>query len=143
MDANDLYHSRFARWAQFYKVLLQMLLGVAGIAALGIKLGLKLWPSEAPGWPMSLLQDTNPLGIIGYVLACSAAVELAARLFTKGPDEAVDPVILGIAATCFLIISRPDVPILHTAIVIVASTVAIGILFFVRNSFVSDPDAID
>jgi hypothetical protein len=45
------------------------------------------------------------LRTVGEALAFSAAIDLAYMLFTPGPDEAVEPVIVGIAATVMILVS--------------------------------------
>ena len=87
------------------------------------------------GWPMwCWLRDTPTLAIVGEALMFSAGVELAYMLFTPGPDEAVQPLILGLAAAGLLVAS--DAMDLRAALIVAILTLAIGFLFFVRQKFV-------
>jgi hypothetical protein len=43
---------------------------------------------------------------IGFALAAAAVVELAYTLFTHGPDEALNPLILGVGAAILIQLNR-------------------------------------
>lgn len=127
--ADDIYN-----WAEPYagmiKVCLQMAVGIIvaallfirGLLYLNIDFHIPYEPSE------------NPLELVGKGLMISAGFELAYMLFTKGPDEAIEPVILGIAATTLIIASRESFE-LNQALMILVLSVSIGLLFFVRSRF--------
>ena len=51
------------------------------------------------------------LGGTGVGLAAAAALELAYTLFTPGPDEALDPLMLGLSATILLKLAAIEGPI--------------------------------
>jgi len=61
------------------------------------------------GYPFlqNLVYGTSTLTIIGLALIYSTAIELAYTLFTDGPDEAINPLILGLAAAILIGISDP------------------------------------
>lgn len=82
------------------------------------------------------------LGLVGYGLAVSAAVELAYTFFTKGPDEALDPLILGLSSFAIITLGKIDPSKLTTAEIIPISLLALAILllFFARR-FLLDPEA--
>jgi transcriptional regulator with XRE-family HTH domain len=77
----------------------------------------------------------SALSIVGYGLAVSAAVELAYTFFTKGPDEALDPLILGVSSFTLIAISIFDPRKLNTGDAIQVSLLALAILllFFARR----------
>lgn len=67
------------------------------------------------GWNFLYAPGPHPtnliLGGIGLGLAAAAALELAYTLFTPGPDEALDPLMLGLSATILLKLAAIDGPI--------------------------------
>jgi len=96
--------------AKAMKEFLQIAIGI-GVTILIIgKLALWLdwfrWPPLQ--WIGEHLLRTDKLAkmatleVVAWALGYSAAVELAYMLFTEGPDEAVDPVIMGSAAAALL-----------------------------------------
>ena len=81
------------------------------------------------------------LAVVGYGLAASAAVELAYTFFTKGPDEALDPLILGVSSFTLIALSRIDPPKLKTSDTIPLSLLALVILLlFLARRFLLDVD---
>ena len=52
-----------------------------------------------------LLYKQSALGIVALALAYSTAIELAYTLFTDQLDEAVQPLIVGVAAAIVLVVS--------------------------------------
>ena len=79
-----------------------------------------------PAGEFNIAQEA--LRLVGYGLAASAAVELAYTFFTKGPDEALDPLILGVSSFTLIALSRIDPPILKTGDTIPLSLLALVIL---------------
>jgi DNA-binding XRE family transcriptional regulator len=77
----------------------------------------------------------SALAFVGYGLAVSAAVELAYTFFTKGPDEALDPLILGVSSFALISLSMIDQPKLTMTNAIPTSLFALAILllFFARR----------
>lgn len=79
--------------------------------------------------------NTKFLNIVSQSILVSAGIELAYMLFTPGPDEAIEPLLLGIAGTALLTISDDnsffDSP-LSDALVIFIYSVSLFILFFLR-----------
>lgn len=76
----------------------------------------------------------NTLAIVGDGLMYSAGFELAYMLFTPGPDEAIEPVILGMAATILIIISDDKIEVFD-AIVPATLTLSMGFLFYLKKVF--------
>lgn len=121
--------------ARRIKVILQMLIGVGIIIFIGLKLiGFITWARQFAF--IDAIHKLQTLDIIGQALIVASAIELAYTLFTDGPDEAVDPLIMGLAATVLLGIAK----IKHDSLKLageIAIYVAILIgLFFVRKKFV-------
>ncbi|WP_165190108.1 hypothetical protein [Caulobacter soli] len=128
------------------KDLVQAGIGVAIVVLLLAKVGFAFvvegeactaaaWPRI--GWLAGWLVETSPLKIVGEALAFSAAIELAYMLFTPKPDEAVQPLILGVAAAALIAASQETVDIRGAATVAVLSLV-IGLLFLIRQYFALD-----
>ena len=78
------------------------------------------------------LANNNLLLLVGQALAVSASIELAYMLFTPGPDEAIDPVILGIAAAALVALSENN-PHWEDAILVLSFSVGLYILFHLRS----------
>jgi hypothetical protein len=83
--------------AKKVKAVLQMAIGIITVAAVGWRYFDTLGDGDDP---TRLL-----LNGIGIGLAAAAAIELAYTLFTDGPDEALDPLMLGVASTLLLKLS--------------------------------------
>jgi hypothetical protein len=78
--------------------------------------------------------------IITAGLAAAAAVELAYTLFTPGPDEALDPLMLGLSAGILLLVTRPDVPVAWQFLGTVLGVLALGLLFLIRRQFLKSDE---
>ena len=122
----DLYN-RVQPPAEAIKGYIQIGIGIAVITVF-----VQHWISQPPG-KFNIAQEA--LGLVGYGLAASAAVELAYTFFTKGPDEALDPLILGVSSFTLIALSRIDPPRLKTSDTIPISLLALVILllFFARR----------
>jgi len=89
--------------AKDVKAVLQMAVGIITVTAIGWRY---VDTFGGGGDPTSLF-----LNGIGIGLAAAAALELAYTLFTDGPDEALDPLMLGIASTLLLKIAKLTDPV--------------------------------
>jgi hypothetical protein len=85
--------------AQAVKAAIQVLIGLAAIALLIYQLSTHFHEK------IDATADLT-LKTIGVALAFSAAVELAYTFFTDGPDEALDPLILGISSFTLIMVSE-------------------------------------
>jgi type IV secretory pathway VirB2 component (pilin) len=112
--------------AKTVKALVQAVIGVVAVIVLLVQLCTHL----ANG---ALDLGDIALAIIGTALAFSAAVELAYTFFTDGPDEALDPLILGLASFALIEISRKKVHLAQTAIPVLLIVLAIAVLFATRR----------
>jgi hypothetical protein len=102
---DDLYR-RYGPVARNLKTLIQMAIGAAAVAILAAHFG---WAAITGDLPRSLHSATTQLlGGVGVALAAAAVVELAYTLFTPGPDEALDPLMLGLAAALLLLVGGLD-----------------------------------
>ncbi|OBU37892.1 hypothetical protein [Photobacterium phosphoreum] len=76
------------------------------------------------------------LALVSQAVMVSAAIELAYMLFTPGPDEAVDPLILGIAGTALLVMSDENssktYSMLFDSISVLLFSISLAILFYLR-----------
>src|SRR2546427_7405484 len=95
-------YTRVTPRAQFIKLWLQILVGIGLISLLGLQLATKLQLPGANGVysrpPLAAVLCFKPLSLVGFALAYAAGIELGYMLFTPGPDEAVEPLITGLAA---------------------------------------------
>ena len=89
--------------AQGVKVILQMIVGIAGSA---IVIAAVLY--DIHDGRTATHVEKHALVIIAASLAVAASLELAYTLFTPGPDEAIDPLMLGISAVFLFLVSSLD-----------------------------------
>jgi hypothetical protein len=87
--------------------------------------------------PKNGLVAKSPLELVGYALVLSAGVELAYMLYTDGPDEALDPLILGLAAAALLAVSqiKTDKASWEIALLILVLSAAVGFLLYIRHAY--------
>jgi len=124
-DTEDDIYQRAEPYAYRIKAILQMIIAVVAVCVVGWQF-LHVWPKGA-GQPTNLL-----LNGIGVGLAASAVVELAYTLFTAGPDEALDPLMLGLSATILIELGRPDPLTAGRAAALLLLGVLLAVLFTVR-----------
>lgn len=72
--------------------------------------------------------------LVGHALAFSAAVELAYMLFTAQLDEAIDPLIIGVASASLILISDEHPDSWSEAIFILFAAISLFILFRLRHN---------
>lgn len=94
-------------------------------------------------WVGASSRNTPPLGpelLTGTAgwLAAATGVELAYTLFTDGPDEAVEPAILGLASAMILLTAHIDEAHPWTALAILGLGATMALLFAVKKQYV-DP----
>jgi hypothetical protein len=120
----------------------QWLIALGIFALLIFKVFFSVWHlfGPLPTWPpITALMTSKPLDIVGQGLAASAAVQLAYMLLTPSLDEAVEPVILGIAATILLLVSKMDVLKIREALCVLLLVLTIAILFVLKKYFLDGP----
>jgi hypothetical protein len=89
------------------------------------------------GWRFLYIPNVDAATLIlrgiGVGLAAAAAVELAYTLFTPGPDEALDPLMLGLSATILFKLAAIDGPVsLANAGAFLLLGVLLAVLFVTR-----------
>lgn len=78
--------------------------------------------------------------IIASALAAATVIELAFTLFTPGPDEALDPVLLAIASALLFQLGKVDQFRWQDGLAVVLYGAALGALFVVRVFIAPDED---
>lgn len=127
-------------YAEGTKVVLQMFIG-SGLALL---VSLKLLNDLGVGFSIPFLTEQvyhrPTLDIVGLALGYSSALELAYALFTEGPDEAVEPLIMGLAAALLVVVSEIPPLDMVRAIGVALLVAALAGLFLIRRVFIVPPD---
>ena len=148
--AEEIYDC-FQPLAVILKVLGQMLVGILVVISLVIYLVIhllaldfaiihlnfpKFWSLREPA--ILLLYNSEPLKIVGFWLSISAGLELAYMLYTPGPDEAIEPLILGVTSALLIIISGVDAENMswQLALTVLVLSGTLGFLFYIREKFI-------
>lgn len=119
--------------AEWLKALVQMVIGVGTL----ITIIVLVWFPHLRSIGIAELA----LRVIGTGLALAAVVELTYTLFTGGPDEALDPLILGLSSFILIKISDPDTGLsVSNAGTIILLVVALAGLFTLRAIFIGRSD---
>ncbi len=113
-DDDHRLYDKAKPWARLVKIVGQMLIGlataVAVIVVLVMRAGFLVNNSKALGANVSgadmLTADVFAITAVG--LAAAAALELAYTLYTPGPDEAINPLLLGLSSTFLFLASKTD-----------------------------------
>jgi hypothetical protein len=125
----DVY-SAVAHHARNVKAVLQMIVGVVAVCVVG-------WhfletPINSTHQATSLLIDG-----IGVGLAAAATLELAYTLFTSGPDEALNPLMLAVAAALLVQIARiENTPSAGQVTALLLQGLLLAVLFATRLTLV-------
>lgn len=101
-----------------------MLIGATAVVF--IAKSLLLHPTHIAGSEGAVLRD------IATALAISAAVELAFTLFTDGPDEALDPLMLGLSAALLLTLGKLKLD-WTSGLAVLLLVLALAVLFCIRR----------
>lgn len=102
------FYSKMKPEAEKVKIMLQMIIGIGVVFLILLKLLSRAGIGVSLNQHIDVLFNLPTLEIIGRALAYAAVVELAYMLFTPGPDEAVSPLITGLASALLLSISKID-----------------------------------
>jgi len=130
-SGDDLYRVADPH-AQWVKALVQMGIGIGTVIVVAV---LVCFPALRHGGIAEL-----SLHVVAAGLALAAVVELTYTLFTEGPDEALDPLILGMSSFILLNISDPKTDLtLSNAGTIALLVLALGGLFVIREQFIEKP----
>lgn len=114
--------------ARYFKSIVQMLIGLTA-AAFAIR---EAWIGLAEDLPITRVQD-HVFEAIALGLAVAAAVELAYTLFTPGPDEALDPLMLALSAALILQLGKVEDFHWQEAISALTFAAALAGLFVIRK----------
>jgi hypothetical protein len=118
--------------AEWVKALVQMLIGIATVGTIAVL----IWIPHFNGIGIAELG----LRTIAIGLALAAVVELTYTLFTDGPDEALNPLILGLSSFILVKISAPRAGLsMANTGAISLLVLALGALFVIREVFIERP----
>ena len=124
--------------AKKIKILIQMAIGIGVAFLIVIEMISLIYPEVRNIVPpkINILISKNILEMVSLGLGAATAIELAYMLFTDGPDEAVDPLIMGIASFVLAQLSDSNFEI-QKGIGIFFIVILIPILFIVKNKFLT------
>ncbi len=129
---------RSKRWAHGVKVALQMAVGAGAVGDLGwhVAYALRHHQDGAGFTPLA----TGSVEIIAGALAVAAGVELAYTLYTPGPDEALDPLMLGLSSGLLLLVTRdePNLSVISQFLAVLVGVLALGALFLIRRHLLEE-----
>jgi len=140
---SDQLYEKYRPIASLWKVRIQMLIGISIPVLLFARLALHFFPQPDQVLAIGFLSSEHPLHIVGFALAVSAGIELAYMLFTPGPDEAIEPLILGLAAAVLMLASEKDIARFEVATSVLVFTACIGFLFWVRKTYILQAETKD
>lgn len=134
-------YDKLQDYAEVFKVILQMIIGF-GLVFLLI---LRLFDLSKNGLFSYFddwfnLSNLSSLQIVGYALAYATGVELAYTLFTDGPDEAVNPLLLAVASSIILLLASTGDSSLQQAVSILILSIALFIIFYIRKHYLDDKE---
>jgi hypothetical protein len=122
--------------ARYLKAILQMIIAFTAMIGLGIWLiAMMRGDDNLPS--AGELSDGLFTGI-GLALAGAAVIELAYTLYTDGPDEALNPVMLGVAAALLIQLGRVEKFDIWQAGAALLYVTALGGLFAIRKWLADD-----
>jgi hypothetical protein len=136
----ERFYSGGAPPAYTIKVALQMVIGLCTVIALGWALTAIFIGQYHHVQHLYMDAAHTSILVITAGLAAAAAVELAYTLFTPGPDEAVDPLMLGLAAGILLLVTRDRIPVGWQFFGIIVGVIALGTLFYIRRRFIDSEE---
>lgn len=87
------------------------------------------------------IKEIKTLSYVANALAISCGLQLAFMLITNGPDEAIEPIMLGIASVILLMLSAIDAKewSIHNSVSIVLLISCIAALFFLSKFLEKKP----
>ncbi len=123
-----------ARLQRLIAYLILLVLALKILCRAAVLLGSPL--TRFPG-VQDVLLSKPALTIVGIGLGYSAAVDLAYMLFTPGPDEAIQPLLVGLAASALIAISDGTIDWIDVAFVPVAC-LSMGFLLYLKRRFAAE-----
>jgi hypothetical protein len=128
-----LPYKQLAPVAQIIKAFLQMIIGSVAVFVILSH----IW--AARGQPIDVAETQEMIfSRIGLALGLAAAIELAYTLFTHGPDEALDPLMLGVAAALLLQLGKVEEFDYREGIATLLYVASLAGLFAVRKKLASE-----
>jgi hypothetical protein len=142
MDVTGVRADHLYAWiapkARFIKAIVQMLIGAIAV----VRLGAMTWHGKA-WWSPHFPAAGDSLTLIGAALAAATVVELAYTLFTDGPDEVLDPLMLGISSFLIIELSSSTTHIgWGTGFGLLLCAITLGLLFTIRRHFIEDAEPV-
>lgn len=134
-------YSLFSPGAYFAKVALQMLIGLGTVVALCLVLSATFSHHYRHVEHFYTHAGHTSILVITAGLAAAAAVELAYTLFTPGPDEALDPLMLGLSAGILLLVTRDGIRVGWQFLGIIVGVIALGALFHIRRRYIDSEES--
>jgi hypothetical protein len=116
----------------FLKAFAQMVVGLVGLVVVLIRITPALFRGHAVDAERQLFHG------IGLTLAIATAIELAYTLFTFGPDEAIDPVLLGLSAALLIQLGQVQDFRLQESVSAILYVLALGGLFMIKKRVPED-----
>lgn len=132
-------YSHWKPGAYLVKVFLQMIVGVGAVIDIGLHVAHSVSRHAGPLAPPTMVS----IDVIAYALAVAAAIELAYTLFTPGPDEALDPLMLGLSSGILLLVTADrgkSLTATEQFIGVLLGVIALGTLFLIRRHLLRDED---
>ena len=124
--------------ARYFKSIVQMVIGVTA-AFFAIR---EAWHGLATIDDVTVVQN-HVFEAIALGLAVAAAVELAYTLFTPGPDEALDPLMLAVSAALILQLGKVEKFQWQEAIAALIFAAALAGLFAIRKYLATQHEPLD
>jgi hypothetical protein len=121
------------------KVFLQMLVGIGAAIDIGFQV-VRFSIAAHPAFVPAATATTAVVRVIAYALAVAAAIELAYTLFTPGPDEALDPLTLGLSSGLLLLIAAGPPSVTAKFSGVLLGVLALGGLFLIRRYLLTDDE---
>ena len=118
------------------KVILQMAVGIG--AVIDIVWHVQQSVSNHKGGAPFAPPIAASVLVIASALAVAAAIELAYTLFTPGPDEVLEPLMLGLTSGIFFLITEnanDKLSVAEQFTAVLLGVIALGILFIIRRRF--------
>lgn len=138
-DPGGMLYRKSKPWAHLFKVLLQMAVGVGAAAYIGWYV-FQYLTSPHVGFGPNINAVSGAVNVIAFALAVAAGIELAYTLFTPGPDEALDPLMLGVSSGILLLVTAPGLQPLLQFFGVLLGVLALGALFLIRRHLTKQND---
>jgi hypothetical protein len=137
---DGLVYHRYKPWAYEIKSAAQMIVGMITVGGVMYSFAHHIAVKGHLGSTEDVTSEL--LGGIGLGLAAAAVIDLAYTLFTPGPDEALDPLMLGLAASMLVLVGGLDRNnlSLDRAVGLLALGLLLTVLFVTRLLFAETED---